>query len=870
MEFKQSIEEVLKNQEVDRNLGLTEAEAARRLEKYGENKLEEGKKKTLLARFVDQLKDVLIYVLIVASILNVIAHYPDGFTEAGIILMVVLINAVVGVVQEAKAEKTLEALKKLSSPKAVVKREGKIYEIDSKYLVPGDILVIDAGRYIPADLRLIETQNLQVEESAFTGESHVVTKDADFMTDQDTLPMGDKLNLAYSSTLATYGRGEGIVISTGMNTEIGKIAKALNSDEDSTTPLQKKLDKLGKTLGYIAIVVCIVIFGLGVIQGRGAVEMMITAVSLAVAAIPEGLVAIVAIVLSTGVTRMSKNKAIVKRLPAVETLGSVNVICSDKTGTLTQNKMTVVKEYSMDNSELLMKGLSLCSDATTTVGDPTEIALVVYAEKHGYTKEDLNNQYKRVNEYAFDSDRKLMSTLHENGNEYISFTKGAIDNILNICKYIKIGNEVVEITEEHKVQILEKSIEMSNDALRVLGLGYKDSPVYLESEDLENNLTLVGIVGMIDPPREEVKASILTAQKAGIKVVMITGDHKNTAVAIAKELNIAKDISESITGPEIDKLDKEYFYENVEKYSVFARVSPEHKVNIVEALKLKGNVVSMTGDGVNDAPSLKKADIGVAMGITGTDVSKGASDMILLDDNFTTIVKAVEEGRNIYNNIKKTIMFLLSCNLGEVICIFFATLLGLPIPLVATQLLWINLVTDTLPAISLGLDPGNKMVMNEKPRSPKESFFARGAATRALVGGTLIGLFTLLAFYIGLREEGFTTLAQIRTLSEGDSALTHARTMAFIVLTVSQLFYSYTMRVEDTTTFKVGLFSNKYLNISFVLGLGLQILLINIPAVAKIFRVQSLGLFDWDVVIILAIIPFIVNELIKVFIKFKK
>lgn len=870
MEFKQSIEEVLKNQEVDRNLGLTEAEAARRLEKYGENKLEEGKKKTLLARFVDQLKDVLIYVLIVASILNVIAHYPDGFTEAGIILMVVLINAVVGVVQEAKAEKTLEALKKLSSPKAVVKREGKIYEIDSKYLVPGDILVIDAGRYIPADLRLIETQNLQVEESAFTGESHVVTKDANFMTDQDTLPMGDKLNLAYSSTLATYGRGEGIVISTGMNTEIGKIAKALNSDEDSTTPLQKKLDKLGKTLGYIAIVVCIVIFGLGVIQGRGAVEMMITAVSLAVAAIPEGLVAIVAIVLSTGVTRMSKNKAIVKRLPAVETLGSVNVICSDKTGTLTQNKMTVVKEYSMDNSELLMKGLSLCSDATTTVGDPTEIALVVYAEKHGYTKEDLNNQYKRVNEYAFDSDRKLMSTLHENGNEYISFTKGAIDNILNICKYIKIGNEVVEITEEHKVQILEKSIEMSNDALRVLGLGYKDSPVYLESEDLENNLTLVGIVGMIDPPREEVKDSILTAQKAGIKVVMITGDHKNTAVAIAKELNIAKDISESITGPEIDKLDKEYFYENVEKYSVFARVSPEHKVNIVEALKLKGNVVSMTGDGVNDAPSLKKADIGVAMGITGTDVSKGASDMILLDDNFTTIVKAVEEGRNIYNNIKKTIMFLLSCNLGEVICIFFATLLGLPIPLVATQLLWINLVTDTLPAISLGLDPGNKMVMNEKPRSPKESFFARGAATRALVGGTLIGLFTLLAFYIGLREEGFTTLAQIRTLSEGDSALTHARTMAFIVLTVSQLFYSYTMRVEDTTTFKVGLFSNKYLNISFVLGLGLQILLINIPAVAKIFRVQSLGLFDWDVVIILAIIPFIVNELIKVFIKFKK
>ncbi|ACZ00882.1 cation-translocating P-type ATPase [Streptobacillus moniliformis] len=870
MEFKQSIEEVLEKQNVDKNLGLSEEEAIKRLEIYGENKLEETKKKSLISRFIDQLKDVLIYVLIIASILNVIAHYPDGFTEAAIILMVVLINAVVGVVQEAKAEKTLEALKKLSSPKAVVKREGKIYEIDSKYLVPGDILIIDAGRFIPADLRLIETQNLQVEESAFTGESHVVNKDAKYISEKDNIPMGDKINLAYSSTLATYGRGEGVVIKTGMNTEIGKIAKALNSDEDNTTPLQKKLDKLGKTLGYIAIVVCIIIFGLGVLQGRGAVEMMITAVSLAVAAIPEGLIAIVAIVLSTGVTRMSRNKAIVKRLPAVETLGSVNVICSDKTGTLTQNKMTVVRDYSMDNKELLISGLALCSDATETIGDPTEIALVVYANNHGLSKNELNIKNKRVNEFAFDSDRKLMSTLHENGDKYISFTKGAIDNIISLCKYVKVGNEIVEMTDEYRKNILEKSIEMSNDALRVLGLGYKESDIYLECEDLEKDLILVGIVGMIDPPREEVKDSIITAQKAGIKVVMITGDHKNTAVAIAKELNIAKDITESITGPEIDELDKEYFYENVDKYSVFARVSPEHKVNIVEALKLKGNIVSMTGDGVNDAPSLKKADIGVAMGITGTDVSKGAADMILLDDNFTTIVKAVEEGRNIYNNIKKTIMFLLSCNLGEVICIFFATLLGLPIPLVATQLLWINLVTDTLPAISLGLDPGNKLVMDEKPRLPKESFFARGAAIRALIGGTLIGLFTLLAFYIGLREEGFKTLSEIKMLNEGHSALIHARTMAFIVLTVSQLFYSYTMRVEDTTTLKVGLFTNKYLNISFVIGIVLQILLINIPFIAKIFKVQSLGIFDWDIVIILAIIPFIINELIKVFFKFKK
>ncbi|WP_314011284.1 cation-translocating P-type ATPase [Pseudostreptobacillus hongkongensis] len=870
MEFKKSSEEVLKELNVDKN-GLSENEAKIRLEKYGQNKLEEAKKKTLFERFINQLKDVLIYVLIIASIINVIAHFPDGFTEAGIILMVVLINAVVGVMQESKAEKTLEALKKLSSPRAIVRREGKVYEIDSEYLVPGDIVIIDAGRYIPADLRLIDTQNLQVEESAFTGESHAVLKDANFISEEDNIPMGDKINLVYSSTLATYGRGEGVVIKTGMNTEIGKIAKALSSEEDEETPLQKKLGDLGKTLGYIAIVICVLIFVLGVIQGRAVIEMLITAVSLAVAAIPEGLVAIVAIVLSSGVSRMSRNNAIVKRLPAVETLGSVNVICSDKTGTLTQNKMTVVEEFTFDNDlDLLRRGLLLCSDATLTVGDPTEISLVVLADNNGMNQEEYSKKYKRVNELAFDSDRKLMSTLHEDNGKYVSYTKGAIDNILNICKYVKIGNEEVEINEEYKKNILDKSIEMSDKALRVLGLAYKKSDTFLESNELENDLVLVGIVGMIDPPRDEVKKSIELAHRAGIKVVMITGDHKNTAVAIAKELNIAKDISESITGPEIDKLGKEELYKNIEKYSVFARVSPEHKVSIVEALKLKGNIVSMTGDGVNDAPSLKKADIGVAMGITGTDVSKGAADMILLDDNFTTIVEAVEEGRNIYNNIKKTIMFLLSCNLGEVISIFVATLFGFPIPLVATQLLWINLVTDTLPAISLGLDPGSHDVMNEKPRSQNESFFARGAGIRALIAGTLIGIFTLLAFVIGLREQGVTSIDAIRALSENSPELLHARTMSFIVLTVSQLFYAFTMRVENKSTFKIGILKNKYLNMSFIIGIILQIIIIQIPQIANIFKVTGLNITDWDIVIILAIIPFVVNELIKTFIKFKK
>ncbi|WP_455514606.1 cation-translocating P-type ATPase [Pseudostreptobacillus sp.] len=869
MEFKKSVNEVLKEQNVNSKVGLSDSEVNERLQKYGENKLDEVKKKTLFQRFIYQLKDVMIYVLLIASVINVIAHGIDGLTEAVIILMVVLINAVVGVVQESRAEKTLEALKELSTPRAIVRRNGEVIEIDSKELVPGDIVIIDAGRYIPADLRLIETQNLQVEESAFTGESHAVNKDANFIARDHNIPMGDKINLAYSSTLATYGRGEGVVIGTGMNTEIGKIAKALTSEDDNETPLQRKLDTLGKTLGYIAMIVCFVIFILGVLQGRSALDMLITAVSLAVAAIPEGLVAIVAIVLSTGVTRMSKNNAIVKRLPAVETLGSVNVICSDKTGTLTQNKMTVVQEYSLaSNNDILRKGLMLSSDATEIIGDPTEIALVVNAIKHGFNQIELNNKYKRVNEFAFDSDRKLMSTLHVNGDKYISYTKGAIEDIINISKYILVGDEVVELTKEYKENILSKSIEMSNKALRVLGLGYKLSDRFLESNELENNLILVGIVGMIDPPREEVKASISKAQKAGIKVVMITGDHKNTAVAIAKELNIAKSIEESITGPEIDKLDEKEFFENIEKYSVFARVSPEHKVNIVSALKAKGNIVSMTGDGVNDAPSLKRADIGVAMGITGTDVSKGAADMILLDDNFTTIVEAVKEGRNIYNNIKKTIMFLLSCNLGEVISIFVATLFAFPTPLVATQLLWINLVTDTLPAISLGLDPGNDDVMNENPRPVSESFFAKGAGLRAIIGGTLIGVFTLLAFIIGLIEKDITTISAMRMASDED--LTHARTMSFIVLTVSQLFYAYTMRVDNVSTFKIGIFKNKYLNISVIIGLVLQILLINTTGVAKIFNVQSLNISDWDIVIIFALIPFVINELIKTFVKFEK
>ncbi len=887
MWFTKSQNDVLTELGVDPSHGLSGTEAKKRLEEYGLNKLKGKPKKSVIALFLSQLKDMLIYVLLAAAVITMII---GEYTDSIIILLVVVLNAAIGVIQEYKAEKAVEALQKMTTPRAIVRRDGKAVEINSEEVVPGDIVLLDAGRFVPADLRLIDSANLQIEESALTGESVPSSKDASSIFTDPKTSIGDKSNMAFLSTLTTYGRGEGVVVATAMNTEIGKIASILDEGHDEMTPLQKRLDELGRILGILAIGICALIFIIALIQQRDLFEMFLTAISLAVAAIPEGLAAIVAIVLALGVTRMSKINAIVKKLPAVETLGSVNIICSDKTGTLTQNKMTVVQQYTLghlteveqtgiglvstpDEKELI-KSLVLCSDATYVngqgTGDPTEIALIVLGNKYKLTKEALNEQHRRMSENPFDSDRKLMSTLNVEGSGYRIHTKGAIDNILKLSATALVDGKVVPLTPELKADYLKVTEKMSDSALRVLGVAYKDTDRLLAPEEMEKDLTVIGLVGMIDPPRLEVKASIADAKNAGIRPIMITGDHKNTAVAIAKELGIAESIEQSITGSEIDELSEEVFAKNINNYRVFARVSPEHKVKIVRAFKAQGNIVSMTGDGVNDAPSLKYADIGVAMGITGTDVAKGASDMILTDDNFTTIVHAIEEGRNIYNNIKKSVIFLLSCNLGEVIAIFASILLNWPIPLLATQILWVNLITDSLPAIALGVDPGDRDVMKQKPRNPKESFFARGAGVRAVIGGVLIGIFTLLAFFYGLTEHGYDLGEPMLTGAALEEAIPYARTMAFVVLAVSQLFYSLSMRNADKSIFKVGLFTNKFLVGAIAVGILLQLIVITVPFLADAFGVHNLSANEWGIAFCFALVPLIVNELIKLFSKSSK
>ena len=876
MWFSKSKEETLKEFNVDPIAGLSSEEAQERLDTYGENKLKSRPKKSLIAIFFSQMKNMLIYVLLGATVITIgIGEYVD----AVIILSVVILNAVIGVVQEHKAGKAIEALQKMITPRTLVRRDGVVKEINSEEIVPGDIVILDAGRYVPADLRLIESANLQIEESSLTGESVPSDKDSKAIHEDPKIPIGDKSNMSFMSTHVTYGRGEGVVVATAMNTEMGKIAEILDEENDEMTPLQKRLDELGRILGYMAIGICTLIFIIALIQKRDLFEMFLTAISLAVAAIPEGLSAIVAIVLAIGVTKMSKINAIVKKLTAVETLGSVNIIFSDKTGTLTQNKMTVLKYYTFNNlkdaastatdykltsdEENLISSFALCSDATYEngqgTGDPTEIALLVFAEKYNLPKTSLNLKNKRVAERPFDSDRKLMSTLNEQGNGFRVHTKGALDNLLKLATSVLVDGKIVPITDEIKVKYLMIAEEMANDALRVLGVAFKDTDKLVDPEDMEKDLTIIGIVGMIDPPRLEVKASIAEAKNAGITSIMITGDHKNTAVAIAKELGIADSINQSLTGAEMDELLDEEFSEKIINYRVFARVSPEHKVKIVRAFKAKGNIVSMTGDGVNDAPSLKYADIGVAMGITGTDVSKNASDMILTDDNFTTIVHAIEEGRNIYNNIRKVVIFLLSCNLGEVIAIFASIIFFWPIPLLPTQILWVNLITDTLPAIALGVDPGDKDVMKNKPRDPKESFFANGAGVKAVIGGTLIGILTLMAFWFGLREHGYS----LGSRNIPEDILTYARTMAFVVLAISQLFYSLTMRNSSKSIFQIGLFSNRYLIGAIIVGVILQVGVISIPFLADAFKVHGLSINDWSMVMVFSLVPLFVNEIIK-------
>lgn len=880
-------DQVIKTLHSDIQNGLTSKEAGKRFKQYGYNEIQTKKRKGLIQRFLEQFKDFMILILILAAIVSFTVSYLQGetdFADPIIIFAIIIMNALMGVIQEAKAEKSLEALKKMSAPTAQVLRDKKEKTVMSRELVPGDIVFLETGNYVPSDVRLLETVNLKTDESSLTGESHPVEKDACTVLKPDTI-VGDRINLAFSTSIVTYGRAKAIVTETGMNTEVGHIAQMIMDDDIPETPLQKRLAKTGKVLGIAALLICIVIFILGTIQGRPPFDMFMTSVSLAVAAIPEGLPAIVTIMLSLGVQRMAKKNAVVRRLPAVETLGSATVICSDKTGTLTQNKMTVTNIASHQREELLDSQfasalLSLaaqCNDCKLqqhkknieAIGEPTETALAIAAYKHSIDKTKLDLLQKRVYEIPFDSRRKKMTTVHEYEKElsflglsqpfsYISITKGAPDLLLKSCNQVYHNGVLVNMTKQHMNQILSLNQDLTRQALRVIAVAFKPLESFHPSQDttrmknhLETDLVFMGLIGMIDPPRPEVRHSVLTCKCAGIKPVMITGDHIQTACAIGKALDIISKDSEAMSGEELDRLSDHELCKRIDHYGVFARVSPEHKVRLVKAFQQNGNIVAMTGDGVNDAPALKSADIGCAMGITGTDVAKNAADMILEDDNFATIVSAVSEGRGIYENIKKAIHFLLSSNIGEIMTIFVAILFKLPTPLVAVQLLWVNLVTDSLPAVSLGVDPVDKDIMKRKPIPPDKGIFADGMWFQIIIEGFMIGSLALLAYVLGCKGLPF-------------SSLILGRTMCFAVLSLSQLFHSFNIRSEHSI-FKIGIFTNSRLVFSFVICTILQVSVISIPALAQIFNVIPLLPYQWGLVFILAAMPVFFVELQKNF-----
>lgn len=847
----------------DTAYGLSYSEAEKRLEEYGENTIESSKKKKgIIGRFFAQLNDIMIIILLAASAASFGVSLLKGeadFTDSVIIIAIVILNAVMGVFQESRAEKAVEELKKMSAPKARVIRSGKIKEIPSEEIVPGDILILEAGDMVSADARIIENNGLMTDESALTGESHPVSKNTDKYA--ENTPVADRLNMVYSSSYVTGGRGKAAVTATGMSTEVGKIASMIDDSQDSETPLQKRLDNTGKILGITAIGICAVIFVIGIMRKYAPFDMFMTSISLAVAAIPEGLPAIVTIVLAIGTQTMSKKNTIVRTLPAVETLGSAEVICTDKTGTLTKNKMKAVKirglsdKMSLNDKKFVIRLAALCTDCRYEdrryIGEPTEVAVVEAAEEMGEKKERLEAVMPRIDEIPFSSERKMMTTVQDFGtDEKLCITKGAPERVLKLCKFASTDIKMDKRTYSE----LEKANEnMASSGLRVLAVAYKQTSK--SDRQPENDLIFAGFIGMTDPPRDEAADAVAECRKAGIKVVMITGDHALTAKAIAEQTGIYNDGSLIVSGTELDNMDEKILDSKLEDISVFARVSPEHKLKIVEAYKRKGKIVAMTGDGVNDAPALKTADIGCAMGGNGTDVAKGASDMIITDDNFATIVSAVREGRIIYGNIRKSVHFLLSSNIGEILTVFLAMLFGWGAPLLPIHLLWVNLITDSLPAVALGLDRPEDDVMEKGPASADKNLFADGLGERIAFEGIMIGALALMAFGAG------------RILSDSMQQET-AMTMAFAVLSLSQLVHAFNMRSEKSI-FRIHLFSNKFLCLAFVIGTLMQAAVISIPALAQIFSAVPLNGLQWAVVAGLSLVPIVFVEFEKAVLKTK-
>lgn len=857
-------EEVLRKLSTDEKQGLTEKEVQERQAKYGKNKLQEKKKESFIVKFIKQFNDFMIIILIIASIISAVVSKMQGendYVDSIIIIGIVVFNALMGVIQEAKAEKSIEALKQMTPQLAKTIRNGKTVEVNAEELVKGDIIILDAGNFVPADCRILESHNLKIEESSLTGETQGAEKDADAICSKNA-PLGDMKNMAFMASITVNGHGKAVVTDTGMSTKVGQIANMIIEDEAPQTPLQKKLGEVGKILGLACLAICVIIFVMGLIKHIEPVEMFMTSVGLAVAAIPEGLPAIVTIMLSIGVTKMAKKNSIIRKLPAVETLGSSSVICSDKTGTLTQNKMKVVDVRSQ-NKKFIIELATLCTDCDINVesgvpqvsGEPTEKAIVEECINMCTVKDKLENFMPRINEIPFDSNRKMMTTIHKIGNKYRIITKGAPDVLLQKCtKQVDLITEMqnqynIKIKSLENLKIQSDNRQMAQKALRVIAVAYKDLdtlPSKIDSQNIENNLTFVGLIGMIDPPREGVKEAVQVCKNSGIKTVMITGDHLETAKAIAKDLGILEQKDMAITGQELDKITQKQLEKNIRNYSVFARVTPEHKVRIVKAWQKNGAVVAMTGDGVNDSPALKNADIGIAMGKNGTDVAKNAADIILTDDNFVTIVEAVKQGRNIYDNIKKAIHFLIATNIGEIVTIFMGLVLGLKSPLLAIQLLWINLVTDSLPAIALGLEKPEKDIMQRKPVDSKKGIFADGLWNKIIVEGIMIGVLTLVAFSIGNKYYG----------------LEAGRTMAFLSIGFLELIHSFNVKNEKSI-FEAGLFENKYLVGSFVLGIFIQAIVVVVPTFAKVFEVVPLNLTQWIITVAISVLPVPVIELQK-------